>query len=81
MEEAKRSRANNARKLTRRVNELLNAVKTCIDKKDVEDKICTVKYNIDELGVLQDEVLANIEDNDKGAFEKEVNGMTSTMSK
>ena len=62
MEDIKKRRANIAKKVTRRINELLNGVKNVIEKEDIVEKINNVKYAVEELGVVQDELIGSIDD-------------------
>ena len=60
MEEAKNERAKKARLVTRRINELINCIKSNPPESEVSEKIYTLKYAKDELGIAQDDVIANI---------------------
>ena len=71
MEECKKTRTLKARKLTRRTNELLNALKIDAVKSDIEEKIRTLKFEIDELGTAQDALLSLVDANDKESVERE----------
>ena len=51
MEAAKKQRTTHARKLTRKTNELYNAIKGEIHVSDIREKIITLKYCMEELGV------------------------------
>ena len=64
MQDCKKNRTLKARKLTRRTNELLNAVKIDAVKNDIEETIRTLKFAMDELGAVQDELLSLIDVND-----------------
>ena len=62
MGDIKKRRTNIAKKVTRRINELLNGVKNVIEKEDIVDKINNEKYAVVELGVVQDELIGSIDD-------------------
>ena len=56
MEDAKKNRSKKAGMVTRRVNELLNAIKMRLYPEDVKTKIGNLTYTMDELGAIHDEV-------------------------
>ena len=62
-ETAKKQRSIKARRVTRRVNELLNGIKTSIAKAEITEKINNVKYVVDELGELQDDYMGYLDTN------------------
>ena len=62
-ETAKKQRSIKARRVTRRVNELLNGIKTFIAKAEITEKINNVKYVVDELGELQDDYMGYLDTN------------------
>ena len=61
MEDIKKNRTVAARKVTRKTNELLTAIKCNSVKWDIEEKIHTVKYTMEELGTIQDDLLLLID--------------------
>ena len=62
VEDAKKKRAGKARVVTRRVNEVLNALKSKLQEDEIVDKINNLKYAIGELGNLHDDVITIIEE-------------------
>ena len=71
MEDIIKRRTNIAEVGTRRINELLNGVKNVIEKEDRVEKINKVKYAVEELGVVQDELIGIIDDDATVAEETE----------
>ena len=64
MPEVKKRRASKARTLTRRIKAWNNAITDHIAKEDIHEKIHAAKYNFEELGSIQDEVIELIQDDD-----------------
>ena len=58
----KKRRASKARTLTRRIKALNNVITDRIAKEDIHEKINAVKYDFEELGSIQDEVIELIQD-------------------
>ena len=71
MEAAKTERTKKARLVTRRMNEMLNCLKTEPLVTEVKEKIDTLKYAIGELGDIQDEVMSHIHDEDAQGIQDE----------
>ena len=72
MGETCKIRTGKAKLVTRRINELSNAIWAVSLKEDIVGKIDKVKNAIDELGWIQDEYLEYIDEKDIAAYEKEV---------
>ena len=50
------------KKVTRGINKLLSGVKNSTEKEDIVEKINNMKYAVEELGVVQDELIGIIDD-------------------
>ena len=70
MENAKKERTIKSRTVTRRTNELINGIKLALKPDEIDEKIRNLKYGMDELGKLQDNVMEYVEDGTK-EFENE----------
>ena len=66
MDELKKKRASKGKLVTRRTNELLNAVKCLLQEEEITDKINTLKYALGELGSIQDEISTLFDDQNQG---------------
>ena len=66
MEEAKKKRTNSARKVTRKSNELSSAVRAKLHIAEIQEKIGTLKYCMEDLGTVHDEYLSHIDPNIDG---------------
>ena len=92
MDEIKKRRSSKARTATRRVKDLKNAVRDDVSKEGIQEKVSSVKYTLEELGSLQDDLLDAIgDDEDKRdeveramqwyeKYEREIN-QTVTMAR
>ena len=61
MDAAKKSRTNCARKLTRKSNELSNAIRGRSHISEIQEKIGTLKYCMEELGTVHDEYMGHFD--------------------
>ena len=61
MEEAKKTRATAARKVTRKSNELCNALRSGSHISEIQEKIGTLKYCMEELGTAHDECMGHFD--------------------
>ena len=73
MEDAKKHRTSKARIVTRRMNEVLNGIKSISLPGELNEKIHTLKNTMEELGKLQDEVILLIDESDQTTLETEEN--------
>ena len=64
MEAVKKERSTKARRLTRRVKELDNAIQNGVATIEVKEKISSIKYTIGELGDIQDKLTELVDEND-----------------
>ena len=71
MEDCKKQRTAKARLVTRRVNELINAVHCGAAKEEIWEKINNVKHIMNKLGEVQDELWEMIGDTNAESTEKE----------
>ena len=71
MEDAKKNRSNAARKVTRKSNELLTAIKGEVHKNEVQEKIDSLKECMDELGIEHDKLMEYIVETDTDAITEE----------
>ena len=62
MDETKKKRTNQARKVTRKVNEIGTAIKGKIHVSEIKEKISTLKYCMEDLGTLHDEYMDLLDD-------------------
>ena len=65
MDEAKKARTSKARTVTRRVNELLNAISALSMENEIIAKIENLKYTMNELGDLHDAFINLMVDGDE----------------
>ena len=71
MEEARKTRKTKASKLTRTINELLNAVSTRSANIELEEKIKNVKLAMNDVAIVNDEIIGLIPDDDKDTLEQQ----------
>ena len=71
MEEIKKRRTIHARRLTRKTNELYNAIKGEVHIIDIREKIGALKYCIEELGGVHDEYIENVDPEEKDTLAAE----------
>ena len=70
-EAAKKKRSSIARKVTRKTNELYNAMKLEAHVSEVHEKITSLKYTIEELGNSHDEYMDLVDPKDTGKIDSE----------
>ena len=68
LDDAKKKRSNKARIVTRRVNEVLNGIKSDSLPEEINEKIQNLKQTMEELGAIQDEVVVLIDESDETAL-------------
>ena len=64
MEAAKKTRSNKGATVTRRINELLNAVTTELAIEDINVKVKRLEDAMEELGISHDNVVAEVAEGD-----------------
>ena len=74
MDEATKERARKGGLTTRRTSELLNCIKSESDKSELIEKIETVKYAMENLGMIHDEVMTYIDEKDEKKYTIRING-------
>ena len=73
MEECMLNRTNKARKLTRKKNELLNAIHSGVHPKEAQEKISIVKACMEELGDVHDEYITQLDETDVEGIDRAEN--------
>ena len=68
---AKKQRTTVARKVTRKMNELNNAITNDAHVSEIQEKIATLKFCMDELGVAHDDYMDRVDDTNNESLETE----------